>query len=112
MTEQTFPTLDRLMEFGLSMGLAQQMISMMNNTMKTMQIPETAQPIQPRVGEWYIVVDNKASGPFSETDIKKRLLSKELNKDSLVWCQGMSHWQSIEHTPAILKLFMQLPPAP
>lgn len=111
MTEQNFPTLDRLLDFGLSMSMAQQMVNMMNNTMKTMQMPETAKPIQSRVLEWYIVIDNKASGPFSEAEIKRLLLEKKIDKDSLVWCSGMSNWQAIEQTPAILKLFMQLPPA-
>lgn len=111
MNDNNFSTLDKLMEFGLGMGMAQQMISMMNQTMQTMQIPETAKPVQPKAVEWYVAVNEKASGPFSENEIKGLLLEKKVTKETLVWCAGMSEWQKAESTPSILKLFIQLPPA-
>ena len=111
MNENNFPTLDRLMEFGLGMGMAQQMVNIMNQTMQTMQIPESAKPIQPKTVEWYVAVNEKASGPFSESEMKGLLLEKKVTKETLVWCAGMSEWQTAESTPNILKLILQLPPA-
>lgn len=111
MDENYFPTLDRLMEFGLGMGMAQQMVNMMNQTMQTMQIPGNALPMQPKPIEWYVAVEGKACGPYGETEIKKLLLENKLTKDSLVWCAGMTEWQVIERTPQILKLIVDLPPA-
>lgn len=111
MNENNFSTLDRLMEFGLGMGMAQQMVNMMNQTMQNMQIPETARPVPPKAVEWYIAVNEKASGPFTETEIKGLLLEKKVTKETLVWCTGMSNWQTAENTPSILKLILQLPPA-
>lgn len=111
MNDNSFPTLDRLMEFGLGMGMAQQMVAMMNQTMQTMQIPETAKPVQPKPVEWYVAMDGKASGPYTENEIKGLLLDKKVTKETLVWCAGMSEWQKAENTPNILKLILQLPPA-
>ena len=111
MNENNFTTLDRLMEFGLGMGMAQQMVNMMNQTMQTMQVPETAKPVQPKAVEWYIAANDKASGPFTESEMKNLLLEKKVTMETLVWCAGMSEWQKAESTPSILKLILQLPPA-
>lgn len=111
MNDNNFSSLDRLMEFGLGMGMAQQMVNVMNQTMQTMQIPETAKPAQPKPTEWYIALNEKASGPFTENEMKGLLLDKKITKETLVWCAGMPEWQKAENTPDILKLIMQLPPA-
>lgn len=111
MNDNNFSSLDRLMEFGLGMGMAQQMVNVMNQTMQTMQIPETAKPAQPKPTEWYIALNEKASGPFTENEMKGLLLDKKITKETLVWCAGMPEWQKAEITPNILKLIMQLPPA-
>ena len=110
MNDSNFPTLDRLIEFGLGMSMAQQMINVMNQTMKTMLIPENALPVQPRQIEWYVAFNRKATGPYNEAEIKKMLIEKLVTKDSLVWCTGMAEWQTIESTPQILKLIVDLPP--
>lgn len=110
MSDNNFSTLDRLLEFGIGMGMAQQMVNLMNQSMQAMRIPTTAMPVQPKETEWYIAINSKASGPFAENEIKKLLLEKRITKDTLVWCTGMSDWQKIECTPSILKLFLQLPP--
>ncbi len=107
-----FSSLDRLLDFGLCMSMAQQMVNMMNTTMQTMQIPESAKPLsgKPSV-DWFCAIDQKACGPYSESEIKQLLMNGQLNKDSLVWRSGMDKWQKIEFTPEILKLVLQLPPS-
>ena len=111
MSDNNFSAMDRLMEFGLGMAMAQQMTNVMNQAMQTMQLPESAKPIQTKPVEWYVALDGKATGPYSENEIKSLLLEKKLTKETLVWCAGMSNWQTAESTPSILKLFLQLPPA-
>ncbi len=111
MNDNNFSALDRLMEFGLGMGMAQQMINVMNQTMQAVQIPETAMPVQPKAKEWYVAVNENVSGPFTEDEMKGLLLEKKVTKSTLVWCAGMSEWLKAESIPGILKLIMQLPPA-
>lgn len=111
MSDNDFTSLDRLMEFGIGMGLAQQMVNMMNQSMQNMQIPSTAMPVQPKEPEWYIAVNGEPSGPFLENEFKKMLLEKKVTKDTLVWYVGMPQWQKVENTPSALKLILQLPPA-
>lgn len=105
------PILNRLMEFGLSMGMAQQMVNMMNQTMQNMQIPVSGNPVQPKSQEWYVAINGKACGPFSESEMKNLLLERKVTKGTLVWCSGMREWAAIENTPEALKLITLLPPA-
>ena len=107
--EQDFSALNRLMEFGLGMGVAQQMIGTMNATMQTMQNPIAKLP-QQTLAEWYVVENGKPAGPYTEREIKSMLLSKAIGKDTLVWTQGMSEWQVASEQPEILKMITTLPP--
>lgn len=107
--EQDFSALNRLMEFGLGMGVAQQMIGTMNATMQTMQTPIAKLP-QQTSKEWYVVENGNPVGPYTEGEVKRMLLSKTISKDTLVWTQGMSEWQVASENPEILKMITTLPP--
>ena len=39
------------------------------------------------------------------------ILSKEVDKHTLVWSYGMNEWRQIENVPEILRLIIKLPPA-
>lgn len=107
--EHDFSAIDRLMEFGISMGVAQQMIGSMNTTMSSMQTPIAKLSQQPE-REWYVAKDGKPEGPYHESEIKRMLLEKAINKDTLVWCQGMSEWKQASEQSEIIKMITSLPP--
>ena len=106
-----YDPIERLVEFGLGISVAQQMVSMMNSTMKGMYIPGQALPEPLSSKEWYLAIEGKAHGPYTEAIIKQKMLDKEVTKDTLVWCAGMPTWETAEKTPEILKLYLQLPPS-
>lgn len=110
MNDSNFLAMDKLMEFGLSMGMASQMVNMMNQTMQNIQMPGVSKPVSSQVVEWYVVLDGKAKGPFTVKEVKGLLLDKKISKDTLVWCAGMATWQPVETTVEIQKLILQLPP--
>lgn len=108
--EHDFSAIERLMEFGIGMGVAQQMIGSMNTTMQSMQTPIAKLPQEPGK-EWYVVgADNKPAGPYTEREIKRMLLDKTITKDTLVWSQGMAEWQRASEQPDIIKMITLLPP--
>lgn len=103
-------SIDKLVEFGLGVSVARQMIHMMNSTMQSMCVP--GQTInQPKQKEWFVAIDRKPSGPYSGEDMKKLLLDKKLEQNDLVWCSGMREWQQAKNVPEILKMIIQLPPS-
>lgn len=112
MDNNDFFSLDRLLEFGLGMGMAQQMINMMNQSMKSMYIPGSIQsmPQQPLASIYYVAIDGQQTGPLRESELMELIRDKKVSKDTLAWMPGMATWLPIERVPAILKLIALTPP--
>lgn len=111
MENNDFFSLDRLLEFGLGMGMAQQMINMMNQSMKSMYIPGSIQSMpQPITSMYYVAIDGQQIGPLNESELMGLIREKKVSKDTLAWLPGMATWLPIEKVPAILKLIALTPP--
>lgn len=111
MDNNDFFSLDRLLEFGLGMGMAQQMINVMNQSMKSMYIPGSIQSMpQPVASIYYVAIDGHQTGPLSESELMELVKERKVSKDTLSWMPGMPTWQPIEQVPAILKLIALTPP--
>lgn len=50
-------------------------------------VPQTA---------YYIVVDGKSVGPFDGSKIQSMIASGQIERDSLIWKQGMTNWEKIK----------------
>ena len=111
MKNNDFPTLDHLLGLSIGMEMSQQMTEMMNKTMQEMKIPESAMPIPNMQTEWYVAIEEKATGPYNENEIKKLFLSNSINMDSLVWCKGMPNWGKAKDVPKFFRIISQLPPS-
>ncbi len=111
MDDNSFFSVDRLIEFGLGMGIAQQMVGMMNQYMQSMYVPGSIQSM-PNVipNTYYVALDGQQVGPLSESELSKLISLKKVNKDTLAWMPGMMEWKAIEHIPAILKIVALTPP--
>ena len=111
MDNNDFFSLDRLLEFGLGMGMAQQMINVMNQSMKSMYIPGSIQSMpQPIANIYYVAIDGLQAGPLRESELMELIRNKKVSKDTLAWMPGMQAWAPIENVPAILKLIALTPP--
>ena len=111
MDNNDFFSLDRLLEFGIGMGMAQQMINVMNQSMKSMYIPGSIQSMpQPIANIYYVAIDGLQTGPLSESELMELIRDKKVSKDTLAWMPGMATWLPIEQVPAILKLIALTPP--
>jgi hypothetical protein len=115
MSETNFYSVDRLVEFGMSMAIAQQMVKSMNETISTMQIPggmnsfQAQNPAAPS-SVYYVMIDNRQEGPFSETELARLIIDKKIVKETYIWMPGMKNWQLAENVPAIIKLAALTPP--
>lgn len=111
MDDYQFFSIDRLVEFGLGMGLAQQMVGMMNQYMQSMYVPGSIQSMpKPMSQIYYVAVDGQQVGPLNDSELSQLILQKKINKDTLAWVPGMSAWKPIEQIPAILKVVALTPP--
>ena len=104
-------SIDRLVEFGLGMGLAQQMVGMMNQYMQSMYVPGSIQSMpKPMPQIYYVAIDGQQVGPLNDSELSHLIIQKKINKDSLSWVPGMLSWKPIEQVPAILKVIALTPP--
>jgi len=96
------------MGMGMGFVLAQQMGGMMN-PQAPQQVFGTQQasvppPIPTQVGYHY-AVNGQQLGPVSIDKLKELFASRTVNKDSLVWKQGMQNWSALKEVEE-LKSFL------
>jgi hypothetical protein len=109
MDNTSFYSVERLMEFGLGVAFAQQMINVMNQSIQQMYVPGSmaTMPVSDVI---YVALDGQSVGPLSNSEFTKLLEAKRVSKDTLAWMPGMQNWQPIEQVPAILKIVALTPP--
>lgn len=106
-----YDSIDKLLEFGLSLSVAQQMVNTMNYSIQNMIIPGTEKQIKAnRPIQYFAVIEQVQTGPFSEKELCNLIKNYKLTKESLIWTQGMNGWMKTCDIPQINKLFMLYPP--
>lgn len=111
MDDNFFNSIDRLVEFGMGVAVANQMIATMNSCIGGMRVPGVDNPMTQVRQLYYFVVDGKTQiGPCDESELAKYVKLGRLTRDSLVWRRGLSGWVLAKDLPEINKLFMLNPP--
>ena len=104
--EDNFFSLDSLLEFGISMAIAQQLIQNINITHNQSNHNLLSSNSEKQQNSFYILLENKQTGPISEKELIELIRMKKVQKDTLVWKNGMPNWVSIENSPEVLKLVL------
>ncbi|MBR5395694.1 MAG: DUF4339 domain-containing protein [Bacteroidaceae bacterium] len=112
MTEHNFFSIDRLVEFGLGIGIAQQMVGMMNQYMQSMYVPGSIQSMPKSIPSiYYVAIDGKQVGPLNDCELSQLIAHGKVNKETLAWVPGMNNWKPIEQVPEILRVVALAPPS-
>lgn len=116
-----FSSLDKLVEFGLGLGIATQMMNTMNQTIAQTAVPGVGinpgvvsvpqacapQPVnQTSVIAYYIVKDERLAGPLNESEISRLVDNDSISGDTLCWRPSMNTWKFAKDIPEINKLFL------
>lgn len=110
--DNIFNSIEHLMEFGMSMAIAQQMMQTMNHAIHNMATPQFQQvnvPL-PKVLQFYALVNDIPQGPFTEQELSGYILANRVTKETLIWFYGMPGWMQAQQVPEALKLFTLIPP--
>ena len=113
MDNDNFFSIDRLVEFGLGIGIAQQMVQSMNHALQNTYLPGTVNPVQGPLrnpATFFVIIDGKQAGPFSEVDMTRLIADGTITKASYVWKAGMVNWALCENVPEVLRLVALCPP--
>lgn len=87
------------MGMGMGFVLAQQMGGMMSPQMGGQQIQQQAPmspPPMPVQVQYFYAANGAQQGPVSFDQLKALFASRSINKDSLIWKQGMSNWTALK----------------
>lgn len=111
MDESNFYSINNLVEFGMGMAVAQQMVRTMNQSIETMKVPGTfnAHQQQPQ-SLFYAVVEGKQMGPFSEQEVTRLIKEKKIVNETYIWKPGMQSWELAEKIPEVVRLVALTPP--
>ena len=119
MNDENLFSIDRLVEFGLGIGVAQQMVKSMNHALQNTYLPGTMNPmnsLNPLEGgarpaaAFFVILDGKQAGPFSEGELTRLIAQGSVDKSSYVWKAGMPNWARCENVPEVLRLVALCPP--
>ena len=113
MDDSNFFSINRLVEFGMGMAVAQQMVKTMNHTMKDMYVPGAMNSMpekQLQQSFFYAIIEGNQTGPFSEQELSRLITEKKISKETYIWKPGMRDWEIAEKIPEVLKLVILAPP--
>lgn len=106
-----FFSIDKLVEFGMGIAIADQMVNSMNKALNETQIPGAGKviPLQPEI-VYYAVIDGKQKGPYSITELSRLIAEKKIVKETYIWKPGMKQWDLAQNISEILSLVALTPP--
>jgi len=112
MNNDNFYSIDKLVEFGLGIAVAQQMVNSMNHAMQNAYVPGAQSPmLQQRLAHSYhVILDGKPAGPFTEQEVSRLISDGKITKGTHVWRPGMARWELAEQVPDVLRLVALAPP--
>ena len=111
MNDDSFFSINRLVEFGMGMTFAQQMVKTMNSAIPNMHVPGSMNPMQTAAPQfYYAIIEGNQAGPFSEQEISRLIAEKKIVKETYIWKPGLPKWEIAEKLPEILKLVALAPP--
>ena len=111
MNDNSFFSIDRLVEFGMGMAVAQQMLKTMNESITNMHIPGAMNSMEkPKEMFFYAMIEDNQTGPFSEQELARLIAEKKVSKETYIWMPSLPNWKMAEQVPEVLKLVALTPP--
>ncbi len=93
---------------GMGMGMG---FAMANQMGQTMNQPAAAPPPPiPQAVSFFVAVNGQQTGPFDVATLGQQITAGRLQRESLIWRQGMAAWTAAGEVPELANLFGQAPP--
>ncbi len=111
-------TLGGTMGAGLGLGLGFGMGNQMGNLTGNMNIGlQSSQgistpPPPPVQTQYFVLINNQQNGPHSIDAIRLMVSQNQINRDTLVWKEGMAQWGKLTDQDDLRSLFGAAPPPP
>lgn len=93
--------------------VGQNVAGMLNGMMAGVNQPNNGMvpPPVPTVA-YHVVINGQATGPFNMDTLKQMALNGQLNRETLVWKNGMDDWAKVDTVQELDGVFVDVPPVP
>lgn len=91
---------------GMGVGMAQQVSQAMGGAQTAGAVP----PPLPAAAAFFVAVNGQQSGPHDPSVLTAMVTKGELQRDTLVWKQGMVNWTPAAQVQELASLFANVPP--
>lgn len=99
---------------GMGFAMANQMSQSLANQNQASQPQAAAQPTMPpplpTQAQFYVAINGAQAGPFAMDVLKQKAQAGEINRESLVWKEGMANWAKAAEVDELKSLFASMPP--
>ena len=95
---------------GMGFGVGNQMGNMFNQTQFNPNQNQNTPPPPPPVTTYFVAVNGQQTGPFNLQQLTQMFQAAQLNKESMVWTQGMAAWTQAGQVPQLAGVFNSVPP--
>ena len=72
---------------------------------KSESTKSTVAPPPPPTFSFYALIDNKQYGPYDKIQFKRLVDNDMVNRNTLVWKEGMAQWQAAKEVPEMEEFF-------
>ncbi|MCS7019896.1 MAG: SPFH domain-containing protein [Cytophagales bacterium] len=93
------------MGVGMGFGIGNQMV----NSMASNTAPNNPPPVPPPL-QFFVAINGQQQGPFNISQLAQMATNGQVNRNSLVWMQGMSNWTPAGQVQALNSIFAAVPP--
>ena len=95
-------------------AVGQNIAGAMNNMMGGINQQTTPSVVPPPIPTmaYHVAINGQAAGPFDMTSLTQMAANGQLTGDSLVWKNGMAHWEKAISVDELKGLFSTMPPIP
>lgn len=95
-------------------AVGQNIAGAMNNMMGGINQQTTPSVVPPPIPTmaYHVAINGQATGPFDMTSLTQMAANGQLTGDSLVWKNGMAHWEKAIAVDELKGLFSTMPPIP
>ncbi len=91
MKDDNFFSLDKLVELGISINIANEMVSTMNNSLTQEKLNIEAS------SKYFVVHNDNVFGPYLVSEIIQMISEKIIFKETYVWKEGMQYWDIVSN---------------
>jgi len=97
---------------GIGMGIGFAMANQMAKGLAPGQTATTTPPPLPTDTQYHLAQNGVSSGPFSMNEVRARIISGDINSETLVWATGMAEWKPVGQVAVFSSQFTPSQPPP